>query len=109
MWSQQVDYAESKPELARNASWFIRNLTRYLYLEVSPRRHAIAFQLDEPYDTMMEEYTSKYRRKPRIVPLSPEKVVQVQEWDPATYPPKYLSKLPSHDVPARPDISERKV
>ncbi|KAH8717114.1 hypothetical protein GQ44DRAFT_775655 [Phaeosphaeriaceae sp. PMI808] len=105
MWSQQVDYAESKPELARYASWFIRNLTRYLYLEVSPRRHAIVFQIDEPCDAMMEEYVSKYRRKSRIVPLSPEKVVWVQEWD----PPEYLSQLPSHHMPAGPGIVERKV
>lgn len=94
MWSQKVDYAESKPELAVYASWFIRNLTRYLYLEVSPRYSVIAFQLEEPYEAMMEEYVSRYKRKPRIVALSLERAVQVQEWDPTTYPPKYLSQLP---------------
>lgn len=109
MWSQQLDYAKSKPELARYASWFIRNLTRYLYLEVSPRRHAIVFQLDEPYDAMMEEYVAKYTRKPRIVSVSPEKAVQVQEWDPTTYPPEYLSRLPVHKMPERPGVVKESI
>jgi hypothetical protein len=102
MWSQQINYAKSKPKLAGNASWFIRNLTRYLYLEVSPRTHAIIFQLDEPCDAMMVEYMAKYPRKPRIVAISSEKVVQVKEWDPTTYPPKYLSRLPKYHMPAKP-------
>lgn len=102
MWSQKVDYAESKPRLAVYASWFIRNLTQYLYLKVSPRRHAIVIQLDESYDAMMEEYVSNNKRKPGIVPIFSKKkvqVVEVQEWDPTTYPPeylRYLSQLPPH-------------
>jgi hypothetical protein len=91
--SQKVDYAESKPNLACYAPWFIRNLTRYLYLEVSPRWDAIVLQLDDPYYEMMEEYLSKYKRKPRIVSESSEKAVQVQEWDPTTYPPEVLARL----------------
>lgn len=109
MWSQKVDYAESKPELAQNASWFIRNLTRYLYLEVSPIRHALVFQLDEPYDAMMEEYINNYKRKPQIASLSPEKVVQVQSWDPTTYPPEVLARLPPHHMSAKLGIDQGKV
>ena len=107
MWSQKVDNAEFKPELAVQATWFIRNLTRYLYLEVSPRRHEIVFQLEEPYDAMMEAYMVKYRRKPTVV-SSLGKIVEVEVWDPTTYPPAVLSQLPKHQMPARPGIIERK-
>ncbi|KAF2020346.1 hypothetical protein BU24DRAFT_445598 [Aaosphaeria arxii CBS 175.79] len=108
MWSHKVQYANSKPGLASNAKWLIENLTRYLYLEVSPRRHAIVFQLDEPYDAMMEDYMSKYKRKPSYA-LTSSRFVRVKRWDPTTFPPDALQGWSPRIMPAEPGITENQV
>ncbi|OAL53586.1 hypothetical protein IQ07DRAFT_608935 [Pyrenochaeta sp. DS3sAY3a] len=100
LWAQHVELADSKPQSASIAKWFIRNLTRYLYLEVSPKRHAIAFQLDNPYDVMMEEYELNYKRKPMVIAYAGH-AIEVKVWDPSTYPPKILEQLPKHRMPEK--------
>jgi hypothetical protein len=65
------------------ASWIIRNLTRYLYLELPHQQLPLLIELEE--DEYMEEYLRDYKRKPRFV-YREGRGTQVQEWDPTSYP-----------------------
>jgi hypothetical protein len=81
-------YKISKPGLASIASWQIRNLTRYLYLELPRQQLPLLMELEE--DQFMEEYLRNYKRKPffvyRAVGGNELEATRVKEWDPASYP-----------------------
>ncbi|UPX14122.1 uncharacterized protein EKO05_0004613 [Ascochyta rabiei] len=55
-------YGYSKPGLATIASLQIRNLTRYLYLELPHQQLPLLIELEE-YE-YMDEYLGRYKRKP---------------------------------------------
>lgn len=79
-------YQTSKPELVSIANWQIRNLTRYLYLELPHQKNAILFQVEAETERYMEPYFERYVRKPRFVLTRLNGMVRVHEWDPATNP-----------------------
>jgi hypothetical protein len=79
-------YQTSKPELVSIADWQIRNLTRYLYLELPHQKNAILFQVEAETEKYMESYFEGYRRKPRFVMTRSNGITRVHEWDPASYP-----------------------
>lgn len=85
---QVTHYKQSKPGLASIASWQIRNLTRYLYLELPHQQLPLLIELEE-YG-FMEDYLQGYKRKPfyvyRRLPGSNLESIQVKEWDPNSYP-----------------------
>jgi hypothetical protein len=76
-------YRQSKPNFALLASWIIRNLTRYLYLELPHQQLPLLIELEE--DEYMEEYLQDYKRKPCFV-YREGRGTRVQEWDPTSYP-----------------------
>ncbi|KAH6616793.1 hypothetical protein C7974DRAFT_442602 [Boeremia exigua] len=80
---QATHYRESKQELALFASWIIRNLVRYLYLELPHQQLPLLIELEE--DDYMEEYLRDYKRKPFFV-YQEGVGTQVHKWDPASYP-----------------------
>jgi hypothetical protein len=80
---RKTHYKESKPGLAFLASWIIRNLTRYLYLELPHQQLPLLIELEE--DEHMEEYLRNFKRKPFFV-YRRGLELQVQEWDPTSYP-----------------------
>jgi hypothetical protein len=76
-------YKQSKQEFALLASRIIRNLTRYLYLELPHQQLPLLMELEE--DEYMEEYLWNYKRKPFFV-YREGLGTRVQEWDPTSYP-----------------------
>jgi hypothetical protein len=85
-------YHHSKPDLASESSWEIRNLTRYLYLELPHQQSRPLIELKE--HEYMKNYLQKYVhiRKHcwvrRVVPGNEMelKSVRVKEWDPTSFP-----------------------
>jgi hypothetical protein len=81
-------YKFSKPALASSASWQIRNLTRYLYLELPHQQLPLLIELEE--DEFMEKYLQNFTRKPFYVyrkgPDGELEATRVKEWDPTSYP-----------------------
>lgn len=81
-------YKVLKPGLATLASLQIRNLTRYLYLELPHQQLPLMIEMEE-YD-YMDNYLQKHKRKPvyvyRAVPGGVLESVRVKEWDPSSYP-----------------------
>jgi hypothetical protein len=87
---QATQYRHSKPELAELASWEIRNLTRYLYLELPHQQLRLLIEIEE--DDFIDHYLQNYKRKPvfvyRRVPGTDSEFesTRVKEWDPSSYP-----------------------
>ena len=87
---QMTRYQHSKPELASLALWEIKNLARYLYLELPHQQLRLLIELEE--DEFIDRYLQNYNRKPFLVyrkapgtdsELEP---TRVKEWDPSSYP-----------------------
>jgi hypothetical protein len=76
-------YRQSKPYFALLASRIIRNLTRYLYLELPHQQLPLLIELEE--DEYMEGYLRNFKRKPCFV-YQRGLGTRVQEWDPTSYP-----------------------
>ena len=57
-----TQYKHSKPGLASIASWQIRNLTRYLYLELPHQQLPLLIELEE--HEFMHDYLQSDKRKP---------------------------------------------
>ncbi|KAF2442007.1 hypothetical protein P171DRAFT_327385, partial [Karstenula rhodostoma CBS 690.94] len=76
-------YKESRRGLSSESSWQIRNLTRYLYLELSHQQLPLLIELEE-YE-FMEEYLRAFVRKPRFVynnvPGLGFVATRIREWD----------------------------
>jgi hypothetical protein len=93
---QRNNYRESRPELASVANWQIRNLVRYLYLELSHQKNALLFQLNEEAENYMESYLEGYKRKPfYVLPSSFPKgrhLVLARREDPESYPEEIKSQ-----------------
>lgn len=64
---QRNNYRESKPELASISNWQIRNLVRYLYLELPRQNNTLLFQLSGDTENYMGSYFQGYKRKPFYV------------------------------------------
>jgi hypothetical protein len=79
-------YKDSKPGLSSIADWQIRNLTRYLYLELSHQKNAILFQVEAETEDYLQPYLERYKRKPRYHLTKEKEMILVKEWDPKTYP-----------------------
>ncbi|KAL1801748.1 hypothetical protein ACET3X_002090 [Alternaria dauci] len=81
-------YKVTKPGLWAVSSWQLRNLTRYLYLELDHQQLALLIEMDE-YD-FMDDYLERFVRKPRFVYGMSEKgefgAARVREWNPGSYP-----------------------
>jgi hypothetical protein len=81
-------YKTSKPGLWALSAWQLRNLTRYLYLELDHQQLPLLIQLEE-YE-FMEGYLKRFVRKPRFVYRVDERgsfgATRVREWDPESYP-----------------------
>jgi hypothetical protein len=79
----ETHYKKSKPGFKLLASWIMRNLTRYLYLELPHQQLPLLMELEE--DEYMEEYLRGYKRKPFFV-YRGGLGTRVREWDPDSYP-----------------------
>jgi hypothetical protein len=81
-------YKATKPGLWALSSWQLRNLTRYLYLELDHQQLPLLIEMEE-YE-FMESYLKRFVRKPRFVYRVDEKgefeATRVREWDPESYP-----------------------
>jgi hypothetical protein len=60
-----AQYRSSKPRLALISAWQIRNLTRYLYLELPKCRLQVLIEVEAESEKFLEDYFNKYKRKPR--------------------------------------------
>jgi hypothetical protein len=77
------------------AQWQIRNLTRYLYLEVPHQRDVILFQVEEETESYLQDYFKRYKRKPHTLFLGEKesaRTVLVNVWDPNTFPEEYRKR-----------------
>ncbi|KAF2454309.1 hypothetical protein BDY21DRAFT_353607 [Lineolata rhizophorae] len=85
-----TEYRHSKPALSQIGSWQIRNLTRYLYLELPHQQNTLLFELEAKTNEFLFQYLKHYKRKPRYVPVDEGArvggLMLVKEWDPETYP-----------------------
>ncbi|KAL1606301.1 hypothetical protein SLS60_003703 [Paraconiothyrium brasiliense] len=92
-----TQYKESRRGLSSESSWQIRNLTRYLYLELPHQQLPPLIELEE--DRFMEEYLRTYVRKPYFayhnVPGLGFTGTRVREWDPTSFP-DYPRRIPPH-------------
>jgi hypothetical protein len=83
-----TQYKTTKRGLWAVSSWQLRNLTRYLYLELDHQQLPLLIEM-EGYE-FMEGYLSRFVRKPRFVYRKDEKgefeATRVREWDPKSYP-----------------------
>jgi hypothetical protein len=76
--SQVMRCQKSKPQLHSFAQWQIRNLTRYLYLDVPHQRDVILFQVEEETESYLQT-TSSATRGNRI-PYSSVRRARGQLW-----------------------------
>ncbi|KFY92616.1 hypothetical protein V500_04127 [Pseudogymnoascus sp. VKM F-4518 (FW-2643)] len=83
---QSTHYENFKRELASIADWQIRNLTRYLFLELPHQRDSILFQVKAETENYLLPYFAKWKRKPHYVTSRSRGLVLVNDWDPASYP-----------------------
>ncbi|OBT77207.1 hypothetical protein VF21_04026 [Pseudogymnoascus sp. 05NY08] len=90
---QKTHYETSKPELASIADWQIRNLTRYLYLELPHQREPLLFKVEAETENFLLPYLAKWKRKPHYVSTRSGRVVLANIWDPASYPEDTFSQL----------------
>jgi hypothetical protein len=83
-----TNYKISKPGLWALSSWQLRNLTRYLYLELDHQKLPLLIELEE--SEFMEGYLNRFVRKPKFVYRRDEngefEATKVREWDPESYP-----------------------
>ena len=83
-----IYYKTTKPGLWAVSLWVLKNLTRYLYLELDHQQLPLLIELEE-YE-FMEAYLGRYVRKPRFVFRRDEKgefeATRVREWDPKSLP-----------------------
>ena len=100
----KTQYRHSNPGLASIASiasWQIRNLTRYLYLELPHQQMPLLIEL-EAYE-YMENYLRNFKRKPFFVyqttPGTPFEATPVKEWDPTSYPDWSQARRCVHHAP----------
>lgn len=80
-------YRQSKEGLALHSAWIVKNLVRYLYLELPHQQLPLLMEMEE--DGYMEEYFKDYKTKPFFVYGIAEGVFeskQVRLWDPSSYP-----------------------
>jgi hypothetical protein len=81
-------YKISKPGLWFVSNWQLRNLTRYLYLELDHQQLPLLIELEE-YESM-EKYLERFVRKPRFVygrdGRGEFRAVRVREWERESYP-----------------------
>jgi hypothetical protein len=82
--------------LASVANWQIRNLVRYLYLELPHQKNALLFQLSEEAENYMGSYLEGYKREPfYVLPSSFPKgrhPVLARREDPESYPEEIKSQ-----------------
>lgn len=64
---QNTHYETSKHELASIADWQIRNLTRYLFLELPHQRDPLLFQVKAETENYLLPYFARWKRKPHFV------------------------------------------
>ncbi|OBT89770.1 hypothetical protein VE02_01374 [Pseudogymnoascus sp. 03VT05] len=83
---QSTNYKTSKHELASTADWQIRNLTRYLFLELPHQRDSILFQVKAETENFLLPYLARWKRKPHYVTSRSRGLVLVNDWDPDSYP-----------------------
>lgn len=103
-------YETSKPELASIADWQIRNLTRYLYLELPHQREPLLFQVEAETENYMLPYLARWKRKPHYVTSRSKGLVLVSDWDPDSFPDDIFPPLVwkgkmSRDPPQAPGSS----
>jgi len=83
-----IHYKTKKPGLWAVSLWQLKNLTRYLYLELDHQQLPLLIELEEYEFT--EAYLGRYVRKPRFVYRRDEKgefeATRVREWDPTSLP-----------------------
>jgi hypothetical protein len=79
-------YSKIKPSLAFISQWQIRNLTRYLYLELPKRRIQILFEVEADTERFLENYLNNYKRKPYYVLSKKGELVLVERHRPESFP-----------------------
>lgn len=79
-------YTNTKPSLAFISQWQIRNLTRYLYLELPQLRNHILFEVEGSTERFLEKYFNNYKRKPFYVLSKEGELVLVERHRPESYP-----------------------
>jgi hypothetical protein len=84
--AQKTQYLSAKPQLCSIASWQVRNLARYLFLELPHQKDAILFQVEANTEIYLQSFLDHYRRKPFYVLDADGKPMLVSQWDPKTYP-----------------------
>ena len=83
----------SKPELASIADWQIRNLVRYLYLELPHQKNSILFQVEAETENYMQPYLERYKRKPRYHLIgNTQELMLVNDWDPKSFPDEIMRR-----------------
>lgn len=82
----KTSFADSKPMLHYHAWWQIRNLARYLYLELPHQEQLVLFEVQDKTHRYLQDYLSKFVRKPRFVLTRTGEMVRVKEWDRSSYP-----------------------
>ena len=79
-------YNNTKTSLAFISQWQIRNLTRYLYLELPGLRNQILFEVEGSTERFLENYFNNYKRKPFYVLSKEGELVLVERHRPDSYP-----------------------
>lgn len=83
---QSTHYETYKHELASLADWQIRNLTRYLFLELPHQRDSVLFHVEAETENFLLPYFARWKRKPHYVTSRSKGLVLVNDWDPKSYP-----------------------
>ena len=90
-------YWKSKNGIALHAAWIVKNLARYLYLELPHQQLPLLMEMEE--DGYMEEYFKNYKRRPTFVygyRVDGEfEAQQIRPWDPRSFPEWYRAKWPA--------------
>jgi hypothetical protein len=88
----KTHYEISKPKLSFIASWQIRCLTRYLFLEVPHQKNSILFQVEAETENYMQPYLDRWKRRPILVMTDAKESMHVNVWDPESYPEEFRRK-----------------
>ncbi|KIW09637.1 uncharacterized protein PV09_00501 [Verruconis gallopava] len=81
-----IQYTNTKTSLAFISQWQIRNLTRYLYLELPDLRNQILFEVEGSTERFLENYFNNYKRKPFYVLSKEGELVLVERHSRSSYP-----------------------
>ena len=77
-----TQYKTAKPQLSFMSKWQIRNLTRYLYLELPECRHRVLLEVDADAKQFLGQFFDKYKRKPLFNVNKSGEVVEIKPWVP---------------------------